>query len=108
MELPRRTRGDELLKPGELTGVRERLRIRDDAEIVFENLVLPRSRFTAELLEELRTVAASGRRSFPVGGETGDKSSEQESPGWNKVKLWPTAWEPISERASDIAAHPSR
>ncbi len=28
MELPRRTRGDELLKPGELTGVRERLRIR--------------------------------------------------------------------------------
>jgi radical SAM superfamily enzyme YgiQ (UPF0313 family) len=28
MELPRRTRGDELLKPGELTHVRERLRIR--------------------------------------------------------------------------------
>src|SRR5512134_2963419 len=28
MELPRRTRGDELLKPGELTRVRERLRIR--------------------------------------------------------------------------------
>ena len=28
MELPRRTRGDELLKPGELTAVRERLRIR--------------------------------------------------------------------------------
>jgi len=27
MELPRRTRGDELLKPGELTRVRERLRI---------------------------------------------------------------------------------
>ncbi len=28
MELPRRTRGDELIKPGELTRVRERLRIR--------------------------------------------------------------------------------
>ena len=28
MELPRRTRGDELLKPGELTAVRERLRLR--------------------------------------------------------------------------------
>src|ERR1700751_3653522 len=28
MELPRRTRGDELLKPGELTRIRERLRIR--------------------------------------------------------------------------------
>jgi hypothetical protein len=28
MELPRRTRGDELLKPGELTRLRERLRIR--------------------------------------------------------------------------------
>ena len=28
MELPRRARGDELLKPGELTRVRERLRIR--------------------------------------------------------------------------------
>ena len=28
MELPRRTRGDELLKPGELTALRERLRIR--------------------------------------------------------------------------------
>jgi hypothetical protein len=28
MELPRRTRGDELLKPGELTGIRERLRMR--------------------------------------------------------------------------------
>jgi hypothetical protein len=27
MELPRRTRGEELLKPGELTRVRERLRI---------------------------------------------------------------------------------
>src|SRR3954464_11782129 len=26
MELPRRTRGDELLRPGELNGVRERLR----------------------------------------------------------------------------------
>ena len=26
MELPRRTRGDELLKPGELTRLRERLR----------------------------------------------------------------------------------
>ena len=28
MELPRRTRGDELLKPGELTRIRERLRLR--------------------------------------------------------------------------------
>ena len=28
MELPRRARGDELLKPGELTRLRERLRIR--------------------------------------------------------------------------------
>ena len=28
MELPRRTRGDELLKPGELTRLRERLRSR--------------------------------------------------------------------------------
>src|SRR5512147_1415683 len=28
MELPRRTRGDELLKPGELTRLRERLRLR--------------------------------------------------------------------------------
>ena len=64
MELPRRTRGDELLKPGALTRLRERLRLRaqdHDLSTVIACAFDHRTRMLPFIFADLRMIPAGVR-----------------------------------------------
>ena len=75
MERPRRTRGDELLEPGELTRVRERLRIRaqeHDLTSVIACAFDHRTRMLPFIFADTRMIPAGGRATSRTPARNGD------------------------------------